>query len=562
MDPGNANAALYAPLPKAPTAVSLTVRKLIAQVQAGTLRVPSFQRPLRWKAEDVVLLFDSILRGYPIGSLLLCRRAFGADEQLRVGSARLQVPACEDGWFIVDGQQRVTALAASLLDLDQAGDPRWHIRFDPVWGEFLAGAASLDVVRRHVPLRVLGDLRRLGRWFPDCDLSEAEKTRVEEVQQRILDYEVPACVVETDDADALRGVFARLNTTGVRMRADEVFQPLLGRDAGSPAGRRGVDLGALQAAADVDGFGAPSRSLILSALFSMSGLDARQRLEEVGPEALSRLVSEEDAAAAIRRAVDFLAAPVDAAEPGAGIPAGALVPYPSVLQVLARWFHVFPESDDTTRRALAQWFWRHVVTGGRVRTGIAAMVRHDPAGSLERLSAAVGEPFTSEWSLGPFHANRAETRVEVLALLERGPRDLDGPVSWRALLSGGPLGREVFRASRFEDRALRKQAHTAANRVLLDIPRSEMQAELGRWEWRRHREALESHLIDEEGLADLGRRDAAHFLSRRAARLRVLVSGFVARRAGIGAPRLLPVEAYYDTENGGDERPTTVEHAP
>lgn len=561
MDHRTANAPLYAPLPKAPTAISLTVRKLIARVQEGALRVPAFQRPLRWKAENVVMLFDSILRGYPIGSLMLWKRAFDADEQLRVGSAVLKVPASADGWFIVDGQQRVTALAASLLDLDQGGDPRWEIRFDPVSGAFLAGHASLDEVRRQVPLHVLGDLRRLGRWFPECDLSEPEKNRVEEVQQRILDYEIPAYVVETDDADALRGVFARLNTTGVRMRADEVFQALLGQDAGASAGRRGVDLGVLQAAADVDGFGELPRSLVLSALFSMSGLDSRKRLEEVGGEALSKLVGEEDAAEAIRRAVGFLAAPMDAADPGAGIPAGALLPYPGVFEVLARWFHLFPEPDDTTRRALAQWLWRHVAAGGLVRAGLAALVRHDPAGSLARLSAAVGEPATSEWTLGPFHTNRAATRVEILALLEKGPRDLDGPVSWRALLSARPIGRQVFHASKIRDRALRERAGTAANRVLLDLDASDVRDELCRWDWPRHREALESHLIDQEGLAELRRGDAARFLERRASRLRALVSGFVGRRAGLGAPRLLPVEAYYEEEASDEQAPYAAEPA-
>ena len=35
------------------------------------MRVPHFQRSFRWDARDVGLLFDSILRGYPVGSVLL-----------------------------------------------------------------------------------------------------------------------------------------------------------------------------------------------------------------------------------------------------------------------------------------------------------------------------------------------------------------------------------------------------------------------------------------------------------------------------------------------------------
>lgn len=118
-DPG-----LFVPLDKPPTAFSLTVRKLLGRVQAGEVRVPAFQRPLRWHATDVVRLFDSILKGYPIGSLLFWKQPLPADPALQIGGARVRVEAIPDGWFIVDGQQRTTALAASLLDLDHHGDPR------------------------------------------------------------------------------------------------------------------------------------------------------------------------------------------------------------------------------------------------------------------------------------------------------------------------------------------------------------------------------------------------------------------------------------------------------
>lgn len=547
-----AAASLYVPLPKPPTARTFTVRKLIAGVQAGAIRVPSFQRPLRWRESDVVTLFDSVLRGYPIGSLMLWKRDFAADDQVRVGSASLRVGP-SDGWFIVDGQQRVTALAASLLDLDQKGDPRWEIRFDPSSRLFLAGPASLEGARRQVPLRTLGDLRRLGRWFPDCDLSEDEQHLVEEVQQRILDYEIPAYVVETDDVDALKGVFARLNTTGVRMRADEVFQALLGQEAGPGRPRRGVDLGALQAAADLDGFGEPPRSVVLNALFAMSGLDPGKRLDDVRDEVLGKLVGEDDAMEAIRRAVGFLAAPVDAAEPGAGIPAFPFLPYPAVFVLLVRWFHLFPEPDATARRALSRWLWRAAAKSVHREAPVPAMrVRvdmfegEDLGGSISRLLDAVGEVPAHEWKLGPFHATRAASRVEILALLDRAPRDVDGLVSWRALPSGDGVARKVFRVSPIADPSLRDLAKTVANRVLLDAHPEELWRELRTWDWGRDQEAAKSHLIDEEGLADLRRKDVSRFLVRRASRLRAMVSAFVTRRAGLGAPRLLPVEAYYD----------------
>jgi hypothetical protein len=558
-------ASLFVSLPKPPSATQLTVRKLIARVQEGAIRVPGFQRPLRWRADDVVKLFDSILKGYPIGSILFWKHPFGPASDLRVGAATIEAPGHPDGWYIVDGQQRVTALAAALLDLDHGGDTRWEIWFDPQDNVFHAGAPSAEQGNKHVPLKALGDLRRLGRWLQHCALPEVQQTRVEEVQQRLLDYEIPGYVVDTDNMDALRGVFARMNSTGVRMRAEEVFQALLGQDEASHQGKKGIDLVELQRAADIDGFGEPPRAEVLKALLAMSDLDPLKRLEELGESAVEQLVDGSEALEAIRRAAAFLQAAPDAGEPGAGIPAYAFIPYPVVFVILARWFHLFPEPDEATRRALTTWLWRGVATAVHQRAAVSALrlqIREikpdDMAGSLTRLSAAVGEPKSSEWStLDPFHANHAASRVELLALLTRGPRDVSGSlVSFRALLSGGErVAREIFSVDRFEEGSLRKLARTAANRVLLDARHSNLASEFKKWNWDRDRVALESHLIDREGFEALCQGDFAKVLEGRAARLRTLVSSFLSDRAGFGQPRILPVEAYYDAFDAGREAP-------
>ncbi len=108
---------LFRPLTRRPTATTLTVRDLVQKVHSGQLRIPRFQRPLRWAADDVVQLLDSIWRGYPVGSLLFWKKRAEADS-ITVGGATIPAPEVVDAWFVVDGQQRTTALAASLLDLD------------------------------------------------------------------------------------------------------------------------------------------------------------------------------------------------------------------------------------------------------------------------------------------------------------------------------------------------------------------------------------------------------------------------------------------------------------
>jgi hypothetical protein len=562
---GASGAALFVPLDKPPSAQSLTVRKILGRVQAGEIRVPSFQRPLRWTPEDVVKLFDSIRRGYPVGSLLFWKRAAPADPNLHIGNAVVSAPAVPDAWFIVDGQQRTTALAAALLDLDQHGDPRWSIRFDPARNIFLYGPQQPSELGRHVPSSALGDIRRLGKWFRDCQLTDEEQTRVEDVQQRLLDYELPAYVVETEDVSALRGVFARLNSTGVQMRADEVFQALLGRNQRGASGQGHVDLSDLQAACDLDGFGQPPRPEVLKALLAMSGLDPSKRLEDLGEQAAASLVSASDAIEALRRTVTFLQAPPEAAEPGAGIPAYSFIPYPVVFFLLARWFYLFSAPDGVTRRELSRWLWRGVATGVHQRAAVSAMrlqvreIRSDNAAasmgdSLRRLLSTVGEVTSIDWHLDPFHSKHAASRVELLALLSKKPRDRTGPVSWQALAASGErVAREILRSSDLDglDEPSRKLGRTAANRVLLDARHTGLRVELVQWRWEADREALESHLIDQTGLTALRERRGAEFLRHRAARIRATVTAFLSSRAGLGEPRLLPVESYYDGDDEG-----------
>src|SRR5687768_4109363 len=82
------------------------VGTLLAWVQAGQIAIPEIQRPFVWETTKVRNLLDSLYRGYPVGYLISWRNP---TVKLKDGtpSAGKRV--------LIDGQQRVTALMASLL---------------------------------------------------------------------------------------------------------------------------------------------------------------------------------------------------------------------------------------------------------------------------------------------------------------------------------------------------------------------------------------------------------------------------------------------------------------
>ena len=90
-----------------PSARTFPLAQLVDLLRQGSVRVPHFQRGLRWKTADAVSLLDSVLRGFPIGSLLLWRQRAAAGE-VRLGGVVIHAPEQTEALSVVDGQLRVT----------------------------------------------------------------------------------------------------------------------------------------------------------------------------------------------------------------------------------------------------------------------------------------------------------------------------------------------------------------------------------------------------------------------------------------------------------------------
>ena len=97
----------------------LPLKDWISLCQQGSICLPSLQRNYVWNPKQVELLWDSLLRGFPIGAFLLQKAS--KEKALReLGSNKTQkiIPDDNPRWFIVDGQQRTTTLLTGLLPLD------------------------------------------------------------------------------------------------------------------------------------------------------------------------------------------------------------------------------------------------------------------------------------------------------------------------------------------------------------------------------------------------------------------------------------------------------------
>ena len=83
------------------------IQTLLTWINSGEIAIPEIQRPFVWSAAKVRDLIDSLYSGYPIGYLIAWRNP----------SVKLKDGTSSDGKrILIDGQQRVTALMAALLN--------------------------------------------------------------------------------------------------------------------------------------------------------------------------------------------------------------------------------------------------------------------------------------------------------------------------------------------------------------------------------------------------------------------------------------------------------------
>jgi hypothetical protein len=103
-----------------------TIRKMVTYLnnenENGGFWLPNIQRPFVWTEEQIERLFDSIMREYPISTLLIWRtkakikcRKFIENYQQTLKLSTFYVPETEKSKFLVlDGQQRLQSLFIGL----------------------------------------------------------------------------------------------------------------------------------------------------------------------------------------------------------------------------------------------------------------------------------------------------------------------------------------------------------------------------------------------------------------------------------------------------------------
>ena len=368
--------------------------KLVERIAAGKIRVPRFQRAFVWKQADLHALLDSVLRGFPIGSILVWDTEETIETTQHVGPVEVSPRPTGLVGYLLDGQQRVSTLVGTLQLPDGAksivDQVDWCVYCDLDNREFLRAPAE-GVGPQHFPVRSL--LNTAG-FFTACRRIESEVDD-EIVTQRWLDeadrlanafrdYQLPLIHIREADLDSAVTVFARLNRTGRKMTADEMVSALTYREGQFHLAKK---LDEFQDELHGKGFGNLDRVLLLRGV--LAALDRDIYAKDwadlmVKEEVRARLPDVFNLAAdGIRGALGFLK--------DLGVTSDRLLPYGLQLVLLGEFFRLCPQPSAAVVELLNRWFWVTSFTGwfGGVNTTQATRA----LGEIRDLAGGTGTGF-------------------------------------------------------------------------------------------------------------------------------------------------------------------------
>lgn len=201
---------------------------LESNIRQGRIKIPRFQRDFVWNKQQAAALLDSILKGYPVGTFILWRTRDRLREVRNIGD--IPLPPAPDGDvvnYVLDGQQRLTSLMASLWGVTVDRDDGAPTDFRELWVDLSAESSSpwvvgeVDASRPNDYISVY-DLHTRDFTFL-ASFAEHHHGRLSALSAKLRSYQFSIIAVDDAPMDVATEIFTRINITGRRLSLFEIM---------------------------------------------------------------------------------------------------------------------------------------------------------------------------------------------------------------------------------------------------------------------------------------------------------------------------------------------------
>lgn len=351
---------------------------VLDRIVNGKMLVPKFQRDFVWSSSQMLDLFDSILKGFPIGSLILwtpeTEKFKTIDEIEGVKIDTIERKTTDDVCYILDGRQRITTLI-SVLFADGDFSKDFYVNLNEM--RVLRQGRAIGRKERFENLllsegfdtySLIGYLERLK----SSSLPEPQKKmyaeKAKQVNRILQSYELGYINVRGGSIDDAVEIFSRLNSKATAISKDYMIQALAySTDSDFLFGN---SITRIRESLAIYNFKEISRDLILKCVFNHTEklfFDGRIQdilsMKENLPQIMEAVEEE------VNKSVQFLYTKC-------GVIDNKLLPYTYHLVLLADFFRVNPSPSETQIEELKKWFFYTTYSGYFTNSSLAR-IRED-----------------------------------------------------------------------------------------------------------------------------------------------------------------------------------------
>lgn len=331
----------------------------LKDIEQGLLQIPSFQRDYVWKKRDILDLFDSIKRGYPIGSIILWKpEIIIGDNFPKIGS--YYIPQGQFEYYILDGFQRLSSLFGCLtnpksqLERDEKqliND--FNLYYDLDEERFFFPIKRSYPKPYQIPVYALVETvefrqfarKELGK-IADEEKINLYLERADAISKNILEYNIASIEIKNASIEEAVEIFSRVNSKGTEISKDWIVSALTNKDGF----RLGTEIDNLLEELKVYNFNEIKRDVIFSCIQNSFGkvyfdtkIDDLARKSDF-VEVTKRTI------ASIKRGVQFLFEELLVLNSN-------IIPYNTQLVYVTDFFNQIESPTEEQIKELKRWFW-------------------------------------------------------------------------------------------------------------------------------------------------------------------------------------------------------------
>lgn len=224
-----------------------TVETLLSDIKSGNIAIPEMQRPFVWDSSKVRDLVDSLYKGFPVGYIIVWQNPA---VKLKDGTKSVGKKV------LIDGQQRITAMAAAIVGQEVLDDHyKWKriaIAFNPLEEKFEVSNNAIMKSAKWIPdiapvLEPAFDSFTFVMEYCQKNDIKDQMPRVNKIINHLREIQNNSLGVITLDSgldiDSVTEIFIRINSKGVVLsQADFAMSKISSNEAyGGNITRKTID---------------------------------------------------------------------------------------------------------------------------------------------------------------------------------------------------------------------------------------------------------------------------------------------------------------------------------